>query len=261
MAFMYNLLSQQKTFLRFQYVVKGTATKLGIDDYLRLFRNVASPSYRRDHIDTQHLRLLLAFILKEDANCIDVGAHSGVLLKEMVRIAPRGKHIAYEPIPSMYTYLVDHYPMVDVRCAALSNEVGERSFTYVKYLPTYSGFSERSYAKRSQVEKFIVRTETLDGSLPSGYVPDLIKIDVEGAERLVIEGAINAISQYKPIVVFEHSTGGAEYFNTQPRQVYELLNGTAGLRIFDLDGIGPYTLRQFEESFYRHHRWNYVACR
>ena len=110
------------------------------------------------------------------------------------------------------------------------------------------------------VEKFIVRTETLDGSLPPGYVPDLIKIDVEGAELLVIEGAINTISKYKPIVVFEHSKGGAQYFNTQPRHIYELLSGVAGLRIFDLDGIGPYTLSQFEESFHSNHRWNYVAC-
>jgi len=241
--------------------VKETATKLGIDDYIRQMRNVISPAYRRDHIDTQHLRLLLTFALKEDANCIDVGAHSGEILTEIVRVAPRGKHIAYEPLPFMHEYLVDHFPGVDVRCAALSNEKGERSFTYVKYLPTYSGFSERSYAKRSQIEKINVHTETLDSSIPSGYVPDLIKIDVEGAERLVIEGAINIISKYKPIVVFEHSKGGAEYFNTQPRHIYELLNSVAGLRIFDLDGIGPYTLGQFEESFNRNLRWNYVACR
>ena len=240
MAYVYNNLSKQRTFLKFQYMVKKTTTKLGIDDFLRLLRNITSPTYRRDHIDNQHLRLLLTFTMKEDQIVLML-EHSGVILKEMVRVAPLGRHIAYEPIPSMHKYLVDRYPGVDVRCAALSNEEGERSFTYVKYLPTYSGFSERSYAKRSQIEKIIVHTETLDGSLPSGYVPDLVKIDVEGAERLVIEGAINTISKYKPIVVFEHSKGGAQYFNTQPRHIYELLSGVAGLRIFDLDGIGPYT--------------------
>jgi FkbM family methyltransferase len=261
MAFMYTFLSRQRAFLRFQYAVKETATKLGIDDYVRQLRNIVSPAYRRDHIDNQHLRLLLTFALKEDANCIDVGAHSGVILTEMIRVAPLGRHIAYEPLPFMHKYLVDHFPGVNVRCAALSNEEGERSFAYVKYLPTYSGFSERSYAKRSQIEKIIVRTETLDGSLPAGYVPDLIKIDVEGAERLVIEGAINTISKYKPIVVFEHSKGGAEYFNTQPRHIYGLLIDVAGLRIFDLDGNGPYTLGQFEASYTRNDHWNYVACR
>jgi FkbM family methyltransferase len=261
MALMYTFLTRQKAFLRFQYWVKVTTTKLGIDNYVRYLRNTISYTYRRDQIDNQHLRLMLTFALKEDANCIDVGAHQGVILTEIVRVAPRGRHIAYEPLPFMHKYLVDKFPCVDVRCAALSNEEGERSFAYIKYLPTYSGFSERSYAKRSLVEKIIVRTETLDKSLPAGYVPDLIKIDVEGAERLVIEGAINTISKYKPIVVFEHSKGGADYFNTQPRHIYELLNGVAGLRIFDMDGNGPYTLSQFEETYARNDHWNFVACR
>jgi FkbM family methyltransferase len=257
----YTSFSMRKTLTRFQHLVKGTAIKLGIFDYVRRLRNILYPAYKRELIDNQHLRLLLTFALKEDSNCIDVGAHEGAVLAEMLRVAPRGRHIAYEPLPFMHKYLVDHFPKVDVRYAALSNEEGERSFTYVKYRPTYSGFSERSYAKRSQVEKINVRTETLDGSLPAGYVPDLIKIDVEGAERLVIEGAINTISKHKPIVIFEHGKGGADYYNTKPRHIYELLNGKAGLRIFDLDGNGPYTLSQFEETYARNDYWNFVACR
>ncbi len=104
-----------------------------------------------------------------------------------------------------------------------------------------------------------VWTETLDGTLPAGYVPALIKIDVEGAERLVIEGAIETISKYKPIVVFEHGKVAADYYDTQPSHIYELLHDEAGLRIFDLDGNGPFTFGQFEETIARGDHWNYVA--
>jgi FkbM family methyltransferase len=257
----YTFLIGRKGLVRFKHIVESAGINFGIDDYLRWIRRTLHPAYRREYIDTQNIRLLLALTLKEDANCIDVGAYRGAELAEIVRVAPQGKHIAYEPLPLMHKYLTDHFPTVDVRWAALSNEVGERSFAYLKYMPGYSGFSERSYAKRSQVEKITVRTETLDSSLPSGYVPDLIKIDVEGAEGLVIEGAINTISEHQPIVIFEHGKGGADYYNIQSRHIYELLNGQAGLRIFDLDGNGPYNLSQFEESYARNNRWNYVACR
>jgi len=202
----------------------------------------------------------MAFALTEDANCIDIGSHKGAVLAEMVRVAPRGKHIAYEPLPFLYKYLVDHFPSVDVRRTAVSNEEGETSFTYVKNLPTHSGFRERSYPMQPQVEKITVRTETLDASLPAGYVPALIKIDVEGAEHLVIEGAIETISRCKPIVVFEHGRGSTDHYDTQPCHIYELLHDEVGLRIFDMDGNGPYTLGQFEETYARGDRWNFVAC-
>jgi FkbM family methyltransferase len=240
-------------------ILINTAVRLGIDDQLRSVCAPLNYSLRRDRIDNQNLRLLLAFALTEDANCIDIGAHKGAALAEMVRVAPYGKHIAYEPLPLLHKYLVDHFPIVEVRLAAVSNEEGETSFTYVKNLPTMSGFRQRSYPMQPRIEKMTVRTETLDGSLPTGYVPALIKIDVEGAERLVIEGAIETISKYKPIVVFEHGRGSSDHYDTQPCHIYELLHDEAGLRIFDMDGNGPYSLGQLEETYARCDRWNYVA--
>jgi len=246
---------------RLSHTVKGPAVKLGVYDQLRKLRAALHPTYRREYVDSQNLRLLLTFTLAEDANCIDIGAHAGSLLEEIIRLSPRGKHIAYEPLPHFYQSLVERFPSVDVRQVALSNEEGERSFLYLKSTPGRSGFHGRSFSSSQPTEKIRVRTETLDKSLPEDFIPSLIKIDVEGAERLVLEGAINTISKYKPIVVFEHGKGGADYYNTQPQQIYELLHSYAGLRIFDMDGNGPYTLSQFEETFARNDHWNFVACR
>lgn len=123
-----------------------------------------------------------------------------------------------------------------------------------------SGLRERGrYPVKPQIEKITVRTETLDHSLPVGYVPALIKIDVEGAAYLVIEGAIETISKYKPIVVFEHSNLSAVHYGLQTSHIYKLLHDEAELRIFDLDGTGPFTLDQFEETVARGNHWSYVA--
>ena len=240
-------------------ILINTADKLGIDGQLRSIRAALYPSHRRNRIDGQNMRLLLESVLAEDSNCVDIGAYRGRVLAEIVRLAPHGKHIAYEPLPHIHSYLVDRFPSIEVRRVAVSNEEGERSFTYVKNVTGRSGFREISYPKQPQIEKLTVRTVTLDSNLPDGYVPTLIKIDVEGAERLVIEGAIETISKYKPIVIFEHGKGSAAHYGTQPHHIYELLQDKAGLRIFDLDGNGPYTLSQFEESYAQDERWDYVA--
>lgn len=236
-----------------------TATRLGIDEQLRDIRATLLPSYRGQHSGNHQLQLLLKSMLKEDSNCIDIGAYRGRVLAELLQVAPRGKHIAYEPLPHLYKHLVKRFPSVDVRHAAVSNQAGETTFTYVKTMPARSGLRERSFARRQQTEKITVRLETLDRCLPAGYAPSLIKIDVEGAERLVFEGGIETISKYKPIIIFEHGKGGAEYYDTEPRHIYELLHDKAGLDIFDMDGNGPYTLEQLEETYSRNDRWDFVA--
>jgi FkbM family methyltransferase len=236
-----------------------SAARFGIDSQLRSIRATLLPRYRHDRVGNEHLRRLLESVLKEDSNCIDIGAYRGRVLAELVGIAPRGKHIAYEPLPHLYAYLLEHFPSVEIRQAAVSNEVGETSFMYVKNVPAESGFRERSHAGQRKIEKLRVRTEALDRCLPTDYVPTLIKIDVEGAERQVFEGAIETITRHKPVIIFEHGKGGAPHYNTRPQHIYELLNEVAGLRIFDLDGNGPYTLEQFVEAFELDERWDYVA--
>lgn len=237
-----------------------TATKLGIENQLRELR-MSLPTNRRFRMHEHNLRLLMTFILREDSNCIDIGVYRGRVIEEMIRLAPRGKHIAYEPQPERYEELITRFPSVDFRKVALSNEEGETTFNNVKNMPGYSGMREISYPRRPQIEKFTVRMEKLDNSLPEGYVPTLIKIDVEGAERLVLEGGIKTITAHKPTIIFEHGKAGANYYDTKPRDMYDLLVGQVGLRIFDLDGNGPYTLQQFEQSCAEDKRWDYVAIR
>jgi FkbM family methyltransferase len=49
-----------------------------------------------------------------------------------------------------------------------------------------------------------LRVETLDSLNLPGL--DFMKIDVEGAEGLVIQGAIETIKKYKPVICFEHNS-------------------------------------------------------
>lgn len=214
---------------------------------------------RRALRDEESTRLLIAFSLKADSNCIDVGSHEGRVLAEIVRCAPHGRHIAYEPLPHLAKRLASTFRGVEVRAAALSNQEGVSDFVHVRNLPAYSGLRRRSYPSSPKIDIIKVRTERLDDQLSNDYVPAFIKVDVEGAEKLVIEGALKTITRHRPIVLFEHGKGASDKYDSSPAELFELICGVARLRMFDLDGNGPYSLNQFEMAYNRNERWNFVA--
>ncbi|MDP9071558.1 MAG: FkbM family methyltransferase, partial [Actinomycetota bacterium] len=154
--------------------------RLGVGAYLRRAQSLVDPNTRRARRDDEHLRLLLAFVLSSGSNCIDVGCHKGAVLSEMVHLAPEGHHIAYEPLPHLAEKLRRAFPTVDVRNAALSDASGESTFVHVTTRPDYSGLRARPHPGAGRSEEIRVQMEDLDSHLPPGYVPTLIKIDVEG---------------------------------------------------------------------------------
>jgi FkbM family methyltransferase len=223
-------------------------------------RALCSPGSRREARDRHAMSVLLASLLERDSSVIDVGAHSGAVLRDVVRVAPAGRHIAYEPIPEFALYLATEFPHVTVVEAALSDQTGTSSFVHVDSAPEFSGLRERDYHGFEKVIKheITVRTERLDDVIPEGFEPRLIKIDVEGAEMLVMRRAMETLRRFRPRIIFEHGIGASDHDGTSPADVYQLLSGELNMRIFDLDGRGPYSRREFE-TVYPEPIWNFLA--
>lgn len=235
------------------------AIRMRVDEPLRRARARVSAHSAEIAEEERELSRLLAGTLTPASNCIDIGGYRGRVLEEMLRLAPGGRHIAYEPNPYLHERLAKRFPSVDVRCAAVSNQRGSATFTVVRDAPALSGLRDRWDGAEHRTESVPVRLETLDGDLPDGYVPDFIKIDVEGAERLVFEGAIRTIAEHKPTILFEHGKGAAEHYATGPGDIHRLLVGEAKVRIFAVGGDRPLSLGELEEAFERNDQWNFVA--
>ena len=216
------------------------------------------PVIRRNRLDDTHLKLLLSFKLRPDSNCLDVGANRGVFLRDIQRVAPAGHHIAYEPVPSLCANLKRQFPEIDVRQRALSNEDGQCTFVHVldPNMEGLSGLTEGWVHRDVPTEPIMVTTERLDDHLPDGWLPDFVKIDVEGAEQLVLEGAMRAFRLAKPTIAFEHGWNGDQDFD-RSELLYKLICDQLGLRLFDMDGNGPLELPEFFDGLRT--RWNWVA--
>jgi FkbM family methyltransferase len=227
---------------------------------VREVRAAFDSSARRTLRDDHAMRVVLATALRSTSNAIDVGANEGELLELITAIAPAGRHIAYEPVPVLHAALAARFPSVEVRGRALSDEAGMFEFAHVVDLPTRSGLLVRTDLPpgAGRVERISVAVERLDDALEDTYVPSLIKIDVEGAELNVMRGAASTLERHRPFVLFEHGIGGADLYGAGSGDLFDLLKDS-GLRIFDLDGDGPYSRGRFE-SMFTQPLWNYLAA-
>ena len=68
---------------------------------------------------------------------IDVGAHKGDILREMLTSAPEAEFLAFEPIPKFYQILKNKFPGSNVHVfnMALSDHAGRVSFNFVTTNP------------------------------------------------------------------------------------------------------------------------------
>ena len=177
-------------------------------------------------------------VLTKDSNCADIGASVGDLLSHMQRLAPRGRHFAFEAIPASAALLRTKFPHATVVEVAVSDVEGTSEFHHVVSNPGYSGLRRRSYPRDDfEVQVVRVRTAPLDALLPPDLKMDFIKIDVEGAELQVLRGALRTIRTHRPCILFEHGKGAAEHYGTTPEMIHDLLAGECGMRIWTLRGF------------------------
>ena len=138
----------------------------------------------------------------------DVGANVGIYsLLASLRAGPSGKVYAFEPLERNLLYLRRHLTLNNVgNCVILETAVCNREGTVPFSVASWSS----SMAHLSTVGEIWVPSTTLDGCIYGERrlrPPDILKIDVEGAEMEVLEGASKVLTEFHPKIFLEiHGT-------------------------------------------------------
>lgn len=177
---------------------------------------------------------VISCVMDTSSNAIDVGCHKGRFMVDFLKYSPNGHHFAFEPIPEMAEALANAFPMVDVRNCALSDKPGNATFFVIPKAPALSGLNERRFLSPALERKAIsVVGARLDDVIPSDVNIRMIKIDVEGAEGLVMAGAKKTIARHRPYIIFEHGRSSSEAFDVSPESIYTMLK-SCGLEVSTL---------------------------
>lgn len=181
-----------------------------------------------DRQTTEVMRRLLG----PGSTCIDVGAHSGSILREMIAVAPLGGHIAFEPLPALAAHLRKAYPRVRVHEAALGDENTTAEFVHVENDPAYSGLRERLYDRPDpRLGRIAVRVVRLDDVVPPDGRVDFIKLDIEGGEYHALRGAVRTIARCRPVIVFEAGARSTGQYGVAPEAFHAFVTRELGYRL------------------------------
>jgi len=203
---------------------------------------------RREEHETIGIAAVLATALPSDGCYVDVGSNRGQVLREALRVAPHGRHVAFEPIPALAEELAREFPAVDTRRLAVGARRGRARFCHFTRLDGWSGLQRNPEISDEQgaPEYIDVEVSTLDEEL-AGLTPAIVKIDVEGAELAVLEGGRELLARARPVLIFEHVAEATALYGDAPEGIWDLLSG-AGYRIMTVTGEGPFDRAAFSRG-------------
>lgn len=233
------ILRNQKRPLRFLFgrglVVSGLCRMLTIkqEGYrLRFYpSNLAELIWVNPRYRTGALRFFNDYVKVED-RVVDVGANIGDTTLTAARlVGPKGCVWAIEPHPRTFGFLEGNLKLNKVsNVIAINSAVGHKSGSVA--------FSDSRYDDENRVGlgELLVPIRKLDDLVDCRERIALLKVDVEGYEKFVFEGADNLLSRTQ-CIHFEVSRTHFSCFGYATRDLLELLE-SKGFQLFRIPSNG-----------------------
>jgi FkbM family methyltransferase len=174
---------------------------------------VSSAIYWRGHHCT-HVAKFLQDYLRPNMTFVDVGANMGELTLVAGKRLAKGRVLAFEPVPQIFAELSRNVALNNLKCVELFN-IG--LFDSNDSLPMYRlqdiNFGTINegvpslFSTGSDRQEVVVPLRRFDDVARERGLQrlDVIKVDVEGAEIMVLRGAEASIRRFRPIIITEMS--------------------------------------------------------
>ena len=189
---------------------------------------------KREHRVMQAITALA----KPGDTVIDVGGHIGfVTLHLRGLVGKTGRVVVFEPGPNTLPYLRANIApfangeLVEAACGDQNGEVdfwieglsGQNNSLNRKYR-NFDANRKKAYSSED-MHRITVPMMSIDSYLAAtGLRPSLLKIDVEGAEDLVLRGAERCLAQIRPAIIVEVTEHSVEVATLLRRHHYRLMS-------------------------------------
>jgi FkbM family methyltransferase len=205
--------------------VRKLVSRLAPERFLRIARTYHLRSMFKDRAACEgDLTLnVLPKLVRSGDFALDIGANMGVFTRRLAElVGPSGSVWAFELVPDTYeilTYNMRGYANVTCRDVAISAKTGTVGYHVPKHsdgLPDYycAYLTDNGSIPATSIDELVATTESLARV-------DFMKIDVEGAEAEVIDGAKETLRKFRPSLVVE-SKPESPIFGTLDRTGYDV---------------------------------------
>lgn len=253
--------------LRLKSLAVGTALEAPAKHLRWVFglkQRIRHPELWEIYLEERRLVSVLKKVLREDNACaVDVGCHIGSFLSLLFTLAPRGRHIAFEPSAAKSEILRRRFPLATIYSSAVSDRSGNAVFYEDSRRPGYSRLQQKGEAPARHKDSYEVETCRLDDHLIEAERLDLIKLDIEGGELAALRGATGVMQKFRPTIIFEC---GAEYGlpPSYRRQLFDFITTALNCDIYSFADFlfdkPPIGFNEFEKSgLYPFRAFNFVA--
>ena len=205
----------------------------------------SNPNYASgdNELPVQHM---LVEHLQAGSVFYDVGANVGFLTVLGARlVGPQGMVYAFEPVPTnaacvRQNVAANRFTQVEVIEKAVSNISGTGELNLAKYSGGAALDLASVDAPPDADGKLQVDIATIDDLVNHSGLrpPDLVKIDVEGAEFEVLEGMAATTKRYRPVVIVEFDAASASTLQRKQTAGVEWLS-RRGYRVQELPDSYP----------------------
>ena len=192
----------------FQWFKSKSGHRAGLEMKLKL------PEESEFYLETHDpdVTISLCKCIQPGFTVVDVGAHIGYFTLLISRlVGPEGKVFALEPLPRNVIRLEEHLfrnhcsHNTKVFQVALAEYDGKEQFLYFDFATIGRFSSAESEVRDKPSGDITVECRSLDSLLQDNSIklPDFVKIDVEGAELRVLQGAENLLRISRPKLLIE----------------------------------------------------------
>ena len=178
-----------------------------------------------------------------DKNCVlDVGGHIGLVTMPVSKVlAPGGMVHAFEPAEANLKHLLSHISKNRLHNVTVENSlVGNEEKNAVKFYEQNTATGQNALAIKKDHELYseTIRSQiTLDSYCEKNKLePEIIKIDVEGAEYSVLQGAKNIITRYKPVIFLSLHPVELKLLNSSVEDVVKYVSQDLNYVMTEIDG-------------------------